>query len=293
MIDIQSALRDIFRGLEPTLSECGFKPVYPDGVKSDELPASISSGRAVMDFAGENKALRIEHYDNKINLLCAEKEGGVTDADYGKVAHSLLDLGTADDKDIRYIANEFSELINERFGKNASPAKKKVKLPTPVSKAAAKNGDACYDSNTFANRLSVLYPELREPYKNNIEKYGEFLPEEFFKEFGAPVIISVIKENNPQKMRKLFNLLNDIYDDGTNEIQDIIAVTIFGQLNNDQELLANCVDYMSADMISPVIQVNKYLAKSKSARMRLENPPKYKPKKAKKRKNMFSTLANR
>lgn len=52
-------------------------------------------------------------------------------------------------------------------------------------------------------------------------------------------------------MRKLFNLLNEIYDDGTNEIQSIIAVTILGELNNDQDLLANCVDYMSADMISP------------------------------------------
>ena len=92
-------------------------------------------------------------------------------------------------------------------------------------------------------------------------------------------------------MRKLFNLLYEIYDDGTNEIQSIIAVTVLGELNNDQDLLANCVDYMSADMISPVVQVNKYLAKSKSARMRLENPPKYKPKKAKK-KNMFSTLTN-
>ena len=114
----------------------------------------------------------------------------------------------------------------------------------------------------------------------------------FFKNHAAPVVIKVIKENDPQKMRKLFNLLNEIYDDGTNEIQSIIAVTVLGELNNDQDLLANCVDYMSADMISPVVQVNKYLAKSKSARMRLENPPKYKPKKKKKKKNMFSTLTN-
>ncbi|MBQ2774867.1 MAG: hypothetical protein IJF40_03120 [Clostridia bacterium] len=290
MTDIKIALGAILEGIEPIVTELGFKPVYPDNITSDEPPVTISSGRAVMDFSGENKALRIEHYDNKITLLCAENENGVSDADYGKIAHSLLDLNTADEKDFRYLANEFSELITERFGKK-SAAKKKTKLPTPVSKAAAKNGDACYDSNTFANRLSVIYPELREPYKQNIEKYGQFLPEEFFKIHGAPVIISVIKENNPQKMRKLFNLLNEIYDDGTNEIQDIIVVTILGQLNNDQELLANCVDYMSVDMTSPVIQVNKYLAKSKSARMRLENPPKYKPKK-KKRKSVFSTLTN-
>ena len=206
--------------------------------------------------------------------------------------HSLLDVETADDKDIKFISDEYAELIEESFGKNGTADKKKVKLPTPVSKAAAKSGEACYDANTFANRLSVIYPELRDEYRKNIETYGEFLPEDFFKNHAAPVVIKVIKENDPQKMRKLFNLLNEIYDDGTNEIQSIIAVTVLGELNNDQDLLANCVDYMSADMISPVVQVNKYLAKSKSARMRLENPPKYKPKKKKKKKNMFSTLTN-
>lgn len=242
-------------------------------------------------FSGDNKALRIEHYDNKIALLWAQKEGA-NETDFAKIAHSLLDVETADDKDIKFISDEYAELIEESFGKNGTADKKKVKLPTPVSKAAAKSGEACYDANTFANRLSVIYPELRDEYRKNIETYGEFLPEDFFKNHAAPVVIKVIKENDPQKMRKLFNLLNEIYDDGTNEIQSIIAVTVLGELNNDQDLLANCVDYMSADMISPVVQVNKYLAKSKSARMRLENPPKYKPKKKKKKKNMFSTLTN-
>ena len=103
-------------------------------------------------------------------------------------------------------------------------------------------------------------------------------------------MLDVIRENNPVKMKKLFNLLNDIYEDGTNETQSIIAVTILGSMNNDQQLLANCIDYMCEDMMSPVIQVNKYLESSKSAKMRLENPPKYKPKKAKKKSGVMSNL---
>ena len=269
MIDIRIAMNDIYKNLEPTLTKCGFRITTPADI-SDGIPVSVTSGRAVMDFSGDNKALRIEHYDNKIALLWAQKEGA-NETDFAKIAHSLLDVETADDKDIKFISDEYAELIEESFGKS---------------------GEACYDANTFANRLSVIYPELRDEYRKNIETYGEFLPEDFFKNHAAPVVIKVIKENDPQKMRKLFNLLNEIYDDGTNEIQSIIAVTVLGELNNDQDLLANCVDYMSADMISPVVQVNKYLAKSKSARMRLENPPKYKPKKKKKKKNMFSTLTN-
>ena len=283
MIDIRIAMNDIYKNLEPTLTKCGFRITTPADI-SDGIPVSVTSGRAVMDFSGDNKALRIEHYDNKIALLWAQKEGA-NETDFAKIAHSLLDVETADDKDIKFISDEYAELIEESFGKNGTVDKKKVKLPTPMTSLNPV-------IPVVDGEIQVIGATTINEYRKNIETYGEFLPEDFFKNHAAPVVIKVIKENDPQKMRKLFNLLNEIYDDGTNEIQSIIAVTVLGELNNDQDLLANCVDYMSADMISPVVQVNKYLAKSKSARMRLENPPKYKPKKKKKKKNMFSTLAN-
>ena len=105
-------------------------------------------------------------------------------------------------------------------------------------------------------------------------------------------MLDTIRKNDKLKMKKLFGLLNEIYEDGTNEIQGLIAVTILGSMNNDQELIANCVDYMCKDMLGPVIQINKYLASSsgKGARMRLENPPPYKPKKAKKKNPITSAL---
>ncbi|NLA76693.1 MAG: hypothetical protein GX851_02485 [Clostridiales bacterium] len=62
-------------------------------------------------------------------------------------------------------------------------------------------------------------------------------------------------------------------------------------MNNDPKLIENAVEYMSETMREPVLEVNKYLAskKSKGARMRLENPPLYKPKK-KKKKGMLSQM---
>ena len=85
-------------------------------------------------------------------------------------------------------------------------------------------------------------------------------------------------------MKKMFQILNEIYEDGTNDTQSLIAVTILGKLNNDQILLARCVDYMSETMAPPVIEVNKFLTTSagKRAQKKLENPPAYKPKKQKK-----------
>ncbi len=292
MADIYSVLADITGGLNETLKECGFTPVIPEGTEKGELPAVTVSGRITVEYKGENKALKIEHFNNKITLLGAAKEGEILSSDYSQLTLSLLDAETADAKDVKYIVNEFSETLVEHFGtKSQKPTKSK--LPTPVSKAAAKSGSVSYDPNTLANRFTSIYTELRDEYKANCEKYGQFLPEEFFINHGTPAVLETIKENNPQRMKRLFNLLNEIYEDGTNETQSLIVVTILGAMNNDQEMLAACVDYMSDDMMSPVINVNKYLASAggKGARMRLENPPKYKPAKAKK-KGMMSMLGN-
>ncbi len=293
MADIYSVLTDITSGLNATLAECGFTPVIPAGVEKGELPAVTDSGRIVIEYKGENKALKLEHFNNKISLLGASKEGEILSSDYSQISLSLLDAETADSKDVKYIVNEFSETLVEHFGTKAQKPTKQ-KLPTPVSKAAAKSGAVSYDPNTLANRFTAIYPELREEYKANCDKYGQFLPEDFFMNHGTPVVLATIKENDPVKMRKLFNLLNDIYEDGTNEVQSLIAVTILGAMNNDQDMLAACVDYMCDDMMGPVINVNKFLASKggKSARMRLENPPKYKPEKAKKKKGMMSMLGN-
>jgi hypothetical protein len=285
MADIYVALAEITNGLSDTMKECGFTVVVPEGAEKGELPAVTDSGRIIIRYKGENKALKIEHFNEKLTLYGASKEGDILDSDYSRLSASLLDEENCDAKGVRYVVSEFSETIVETFGTKAVKPLK-TKLPPPVSKAQAKSGAVSYDPNTLGNRFTAVYPELRDEYKANCEKYGQFLPEEFFTKYGTPAVLETIKENNPQKMKKLFNLLNDIYEDGTNETQSLIVVTILGQMNNDQEMLAACVDYMSDDMMSPVINVNKLLGSGsgKSIKMRLANPPKYKPSKDKKNK---------
>ncbi|MBQ6467098.1 MAG: hypothetical protein IJJ61_04075 [Clostridia bacterium] len=290
MADIYEILGSIYDGLSAAAGECGLTPVYPEGKAKGELPFKEDSGRIIIEYQGENKAARIEHFNNRIALMGAAKEGEILPSDYSQLALSLLEAETANEKDVKFIVNDFSDTLAETFG---SSAKKQVKskLPTPVSKAAAKSGAVSYDPNTLANRFTTIYPQLRDEYKANIEKYGQFLPEDFFVNHGNAVLLDTIKRNNPVEMKKLFKLLNEIYEDGTNETQSLICVTMLGSLENDQELLANCVDYMSNDLTSPVINVNKYLwsRDGKGSRMKLENPPVYKPKK-KKKNNIMSKL---
>lgn len=246
-----------------TFSKLGFA-VGEETVDGEKLTVSLE---------GEKGNIRIYFENGK---LSAFDESGK------RIVYALLP-DDASDKDVRFVAGELIETLQEKFGEKAPlPRKSASKMPQTVSKAAVKGGMS-YDENTLASKICLVFPELRDTYKANVEHYGEFLAQEFFSEYATPLIINAIKENKPATMKKLFQTLNEMYEDGTNDLQSLIAVTIMGELNNDQILLARCVDYMSETMAPPVIEVNKYLASGagKKARAKLENPPAYKPKKQK------------
>ncbi len=289
MIEKSTVLSSVVNGLEKELKAAKFSLYYPDGADRHEFPEITENITSYVLFSGsENSSMMIEFSNKTLNLFYAESPAGETQkGDYTRLSSSLLDPDEADDSDIKYIIEDFSETIASKFSNGKKPQVKK--LPNAVSKAAVRNG-AFYDMSSFGSRITSTYPELRDKFKDNINAYGEFLPEEFFKSYGTPHIISIIKGGDPTKLKKLFNLLNEIYDNGTNDVQSLIVVSILGELKNDENLIARCVDYMGDELCVNVIRVNKYLYSpaGKSARMRLENPPKYKPKKQKK--SLMSSL---
>ena len=232
-------------------------------------------------YSGEKGCLKFVYADDRAGLYYAADIDSLGSAK--KLVVSLLPQ-SSDDRDVNYVVNEMSDSLEKNFGKKAAAVKKvNNKANQTISKAAVKNG-SFYDPNTLASKLCLVFPELRDHYKENLDTYGEFLAEEFFTKYGTEKVIEAIKENRPQTMKRLFQILNEIYEDGTNDTQSLIAVTILGELGNDQILLARCVDYMSETMAPPVIEVNRYLATAsgKKARKKLLNPPAYKPKKQKK-----------
>jgi len=272
--------------LGDALSSYGFQP-QPDEA-GQTLRVSDNAAEAV--YAGEKGALKLRYADERVALFAAD-DPETLEADAKRVLVSLLPSG-ADERDVKYVVSEMSDTLESRFSQKAAAKKKAVqKAPQTVSKAAVKAG-SFYDPNTLASKLCLVFPELRDAYKANLAAYEEFLPEEFFVNYGTPRVIEAIKENKPATMKKLFQTLNEIYEDGTNDTQSLIAVTILGALENDQILLARCVDYMSPTMAPPVIEVNKFFAtaKGKKAQEKMQNPPPYKPKKKKKKQGVLSQM---
>lgn len=258
----------IINELEGSLSALGF-----------EKNSETSADDVIGCYESEKGAVCIRYSEGKLSVT----HGNSAETANAKLCAFLVDEASAED-DVKYLLEDAKQTIKDKFDKKAPVAKKNnSKGPQTVSKAAVKNG-SFYDANTLASKLCLVFPDLRPAYKENLSKYGEFMGEEFFLDYGAEKVINAIKENNPQTMKKMFQILNEIYEDGTNDTQSLIAVTILGQLDNDKILLARCVDYMSETMAPPVIEVNRYLASAagKKAKKQLKNPPAYKPKKQKK-----------
>ncbi len=231
---------------------------------------------AYVDFTKDDITIRLLSHDNLLDVT--EKAG---EGDFVKVESNLLDLETYEDRDIKSHSNEICETVSSSYGKKARQVAKKA--PQTISKSAAKNGTE-YDANTLASRISTLYPELKDAYKENFQTYDEFLGEDFFVNHANKYIMETIRSNDSQTMKKLFKILSEIYENGSSDVQDLVVVTILGEIDNDEALLAKCREQITdEDFYETLVAVNKYLASSagKKAKEKMKNPPAYKPPKKK------------
>lgn len=267
-MEITEVFRLIEKQLDSTNKELEFK-------KDKATDNSIS-------FSGEKGIYRIV-YDSSSSIMafeCAYENS--ENAEFNTISRSLFDAESYDERDAKSLANEINDEITSLFKSRKKVDLDKIKMPKAVSRTKAKNGVISYDTDSLANRFATLYPDMKDDIRANIAQYGEFLPETFFMEKGSARIIDVIANGSETDVKKLFKMLNEVYEDGTNEVQDIIGVTILGEMKNDPKLMEVADKYMSDYMSGPVHEINKITAKNNSLTKKLKNPPPYKPKKKRK-----------
>lgn len=284
MLERKEALALILKGCTEKFADNGFETVVPDGIEKGSAPVFVENETAYLEFTKGDLTLRLLSHDNLLDVM--EK---VTDGEFVKTESNLLDLEDCDDRAIKSLCNEINDTVVSSHGTKAKQAAKKA--PATVSKTAAKNG-ANYDAYTLASRITSVYPELRDELKNNVQTYPEFLGEDFFVNHANRYIIESIRFNDQKTIKKLFKILSDIYENGSNDVQNLVVVTILGELNNEQVLIDRCLEEVTdEDFAKTIVAVNKYLASSagKKAKKLLENPPQYKPPK-KKKQGMMSSL---
>lgn len=291
-MQIEEVLGAVYSRLNDTFKEIGFEADSPEDIQRGEIPVFTRGNEKFFQYSGTKGKVRLLYSDNKLRLLSGPTDAkSDDDSDYTITATFLCVPEESEIKDIKSTCNDIEETLKENFSpKKLSKRQQNVKAQATVSRSQVKSGASLYDGATYAIRLAAIFPEIKEEYKNHIAYYDEFLCEDFFVNVINPLVQDAIKKNDPAVMKKLFNITNEIYSDGSNEVQDIICVTMFASYDYTEDEYNRVISMMNDDLMEPFIRVNKYLKKSKSARMRLENPPKYKPKKKKKKSAFMQAL---
>lgn len=251
--------------------------------KNNELGFKRSSAddKSIV-FSGDKGMYRLVYNpDGPVLEFDCAYETEESEAKWNTVSKTLFELEAIEERDAKSTANEISDEITSLFAARKKVDLDKIKMPKAVSRTKAKNGAINYDTDSLANRFGVLFPDLKDEIKRNIAAYGEFLPETFFMEYGTPRVLDVLRNGSDAEVKKMFKMLNEVYEDGTNEVQDIIGVTILGEMKGDKELMARADEYMIEYMAGPVHEINKLTAKNNRLTKKLKNPPPFKPKKEK------------
>jgi len=267
-MELTEAYKIIEKQLTDINKELGFSKM-----KTDDSVLAFKCNKGIYRLVHEKE-------NNILTIECAYDDKG-SETEYETISKSLFELNFVDDRDCRSISNEISDEIKSLFAVKKKVDLDKVKMPKGVSRSKAKSGSISYDTDSLANRFGVLYPDLKDAIKKNIVDYGEFMPETFFTEIGNQRVLDVIKNGTQAEQKKLFKMLGDVYEDGTNEVQDIIGVTILGEMKNDPKMMAVADQYMTEYMAGPVHEINKITAKNNKWTKKLKNPPAFKPKKKK------------
>lgn len=251
--------------------------------KNNELGFKRSSAddKSIV-FSGDKGMYRLVYNpDGPVLEFDCAYETDESEAKWNTVSKTLFELEAIEERDAKSTANEISDEITSLFAARKKVDLDKIKMPKAVSRTKAKNGAINYDTDSLANRFGVLFPDLKDEIKRNIAAYGEFLPETFFMEYGTPRVLDVLRNGSDAEVKKMFKMLNEVYEDGTNEVQDIIGVSILGEMKGDKELMARADEYMIEYMAGPVHEINKLTAKNSRLTKKLKNPPPFKPKKEK------------
>lgn len=286
MIEINEALGQIYKVLNDFcgLNDMSFR-FDKDTMVSSALPVEQKGNVYSMYIDGKAGTAIVEYNsdDNKIKLLGSSGEHAAA-ADCKQLSLWLLEPSVHDEKDVKSIANDFLECMEQNFAKAKEKELSKVKLPKGVSKNQAKSGVASYDAQTLCNRFVQIYPEYKDALKQNLIDYDELLAADFSEKYIAPKMLEVLNSGNEKEQKKFFMMLNDVYEDGLNEVQDLIAVVIMSKMDNQPEYLEIADKYMSDYMAPTVHHINKLMASGAGQKYKekMKNPPIYKPKKQRK-----------
>lgn len=217
-------------------------------------------------YANESKRFKVEFDETAglYNLLLA-------DADDEPEYATVSSWGFSDDKgekEAKTIGLDFLDTLRTKLGIKPNYAKNAANVPLPK-----KSGNKANNINALAQQMLAVFPKYKETYRQHIAENGEFLYLNFFSQTVVSDIRQALDEQNKKQLKKIFDVLCDVYVEADRDTQNAVAVTIItGAIGDSKERFETALSYMEdcAYLKTAITQLNKaYMGKNKKLRTML------------------------
>ncbi len=232
-----------------------------------EMKPSLDGQKFVVDgeiYKNDTKAVQV-CFDEATKMFIL-KAADITDGEMGEftVLSSWLFEDDQTAKDAAAVGIDFTDTLRSNLGlkKTTRDTTAAVALPT------YEKGDAV-TVTTLTQKLLAIFPEYKDDYKASVAKYGKFLYQDFFMTRFVPSIKAMLsnKAANKKPIKKLFDMLAELYVEGDAETVDQIVAIIAAAIYDNSEYVAVFKEYTegnehlqnSVEELSAFIKGNKKL----------------------------------
>lgn len=234
----------------------------------EEMQALLDGQKFVADgdiFKNEKKAVKVSFNEEaKMWELFVADVTEDTVGEFSLLASWLFEDDQTE-RDAAAVGVDFADTLRSALGlkKNVTKTAGQIALPT------TEKGDAVTVS-TLIQKLLATFPEFKEEYKESVAKYGKFLSVEFFTTRFAPAIKQMLanQKGNKKAVKKLFDMLKDLYVEGDTEAVDMVVALICSAIYGKEEFI-KIFEEQAADnthLISSVKELMKLVKSNKKLR---------------------------
>ncbi|MBO7519787.1 MAG: hypothetical protein J6T73_03325, partial [Clostridia bacterium] len=183
-------------------------------------------------------------------------EGG----EYREISAWLFD-DSQTERDAASVGIDFTETLSSNLGvKRNSRAERIVDMPS-----SQKDGG---DIASFTKKMLDVYPQLKDPYRAHVAKYGNFLYLNFFGEMLVPLLHSAFYSGDKRAAKKVVSVFESTYITGDKDTVNAMLAVIAAAVCDDSAALANLSEALGENKhmlrgiteLIPKIKKNKKLS---------------------------------
>ncbi len=237
----------------------------------EEMKPLLDGQKFVLEdgvYKNETKAVKVcfDEEAKQFALWVSDVENG-NDGQYTLLTSWLFEDDQTE-RDAAAVGVDFADTLRANLGlkKTATKTAGQIALPT------TEKGDAVTVS-TLIQKLLAVFPEFKEDYKESVAKYGKFLSVDFFTTKFAPAIKEMLSDTkgNKKAIKKLFDMLEDIYIEGDGEAVDMVVALISAAIYGNEEYIKIFKEQKAenAHMISSVEALLSLIKNNKKLRAAL------------------------